>query len=688
MKAQTKAILASLVVIAVALSAVSGVTYSWWSDSENTDITVGTGNLDVEVTGISYEVGEGSSGFFTVDDVAPEYKGDAASLELITALSNVAPNDVYYIHYTVQFFTTVYAHYFVDVDKSVDWIDVKIEDGGTATSNSNVAAGTASLEKWTYLPAEGNNGFPALDGGVYSDIRKVKVTITIDDDAPMSTNGVVSIVNEITQKGNEIVAVSDNNDLSAAIADGATTLRLSDGEYNIPSNASGKALHFEGNGEDTVIHCTATQVLNGSDLSFSNLKIEGTNTDYIGLQHTSSVTYEDCIIENAMFLYADDVKFINCTFNLSGDYIWTYGADNVLFKDCVFYGENSKAILVYQETDTEISNVTVTGCIFKADSQGYTGTGQWTAAIEIDSQLAPANVIVKDSVFNDNYNGIVRVKKDTTPSSATVTSENNRLMDVLTSIEGSITISTPSILVNDIVLPTNTRITITSDLDLNGYTLSGGYVNNRVEFVYLNDNGTISNGIIKRIADGVKPGKLIGASGTNWSVNGVDFISPNEMMVSASGIGSFIDCTFGMNGMSFASAVYINSSSGVCDVTLQNCDFEGIYTEGAVSFQLGSGTSSNNLGNKASLKVDGETSIPLINIFASSYSSISIDVIEGVVGDVKIRCLSETSHLYVDSLPGTVSIEERGSGGQTLYIDSAINCTNNSTVVVKDIGTA
>ncbi len=53
MKAQMKAVVASAVVICMCLCAVSGITYSWWSDSENTEITVTTGGLSVEVFDVS-----------------------------------------------------------------------------------------------------------------------------------------------------------------------------------------------------------------------------------------------------------------------------------------------------------------------------------------------------------------------------------------------------------------------------------------------------------------------------------------------------------------------------------------------------------------------------------------------------------------------------------------------------------
>lgn len=57
MRAQTKAIIASVLVIALALTAVSGVTYSWWSDSESAEITISTGKMDLTISGMSLETG-------------------------------------------------------------------------------------------------------------------------------------------------------------------------------------------------------------------------------------------------------------------------------------------------------------------------------------------------------------------------------------------------------------------------------------------------------------------------------------------------------------------------------------------------------------------------------------------------------------------------------------------------------
>lgn len=50
MKDQTKAILASTMILALALSSVVGVTYSWFSDTEETEFEIGTGNINIKTS--------------------------------------------------------------------------------------------------------------------------------------------------------------------------------------------------------------------------------------------------------------------------------------------------------------------------------------------------------------------------------------------------------------------------------------------------------------------------------------------------------------------------------------------------------------------------------------------------------------------------------------------------------------
>ena len=50
MKSQTKALLASVMVLALALSSIGGVTYSWFSDTETADISFNTGVMKIKPT--------------------------------------------------------------------------------------------------------------------------------------------------------------------------------------------------------------------------------------------------------------------------------------------------------------------------------------------------------------------------------------------------------------------------------------------------------------------------------------------------------------------------------------------------------------------------------------------------------------------------------------------------------------
>lgn len=63
MKAQTKMIAASLVVIMLALSAVGGITYSWFSASDEADVNITTGIVDITTYGNVGELDTNEEGF-------------------------------------------------------------------------------------------------------------------------------------------------------------------------------------------------------------------------------------------------------------------------------------------------------------------------------------------------------------------------------------------------------------------------------------------------------------------------------------------------------------------------------------------------------------------------------------------------------------------------------------------------
>lgn len=157
--------------------------------------------------------------------------------------------------------------------------------------------------------------------------------------------------------------------------------------------------------KDTVIDLKAGTAAHGASITMEGVTVESTNGTYTGIQHSTATIFKDCVIKGQPFLYAKDAQFINCTFEQSsGDAynVWTYGAGNVLFKNCTFncFG---KSVLIYRESSSVGQTVEFQNCKFKA-SAPVAGK----AAIEIDSSLLTNGAIYKvviDQATADNVTG-------------------------------------------------------------------------------------------------------------------------------------------------------------------------------------------------------------------------------------------------------------------------------------------
>ena len=192
--------------------------------------------------------------------------------------------------------------------------------------------------------------------------------------------------------------VSDQTELNNAIngATGAVGVQLPAGTYTLPA-MTGKDVTIIGT-KDTVIDMKDKLNNNATSVAFEGVTVEFANTNYRGFQHTGKLTYKDCTIIGQQFLYATEVEFINCTFeqNSSDAYnVWTYGAGNVLFKDCTFNCAG-KSVLIYNEGSLASQNVEFQNCKFNASAPV-----DGKAAIEIDSRFTSYNVVI-DKATADN----------------------------------------------------------------------------------------------------------------------------------------------------------------------------------------------------------------------------------------------------------------------------------------------
>lgn len=179
-------------------------------------------------------------------------------------------------------------------------------------------------------------------------------------------------------------------DLTAAIqnATDGSTITVPSGTYTMPASDNaytGKALTIKAaENADVTFDMSEAKAIHNAVITFENVTFDyKTNKDYIGLQHASKLTYNNCQIKGKVFLYATEETFNNCVFTQTAvDYnVWTYGAVTVNFDHCTFDCAG-KSVLLYNEGTNTATALTVTGCTFTASAEA-----EGKAAIEIDTSL-------------------------------------------------------------------------------------------------------------------------------------------------------------------------------------------------------------------------------------------------------------------------------------------------------------
>ncbi len=401
MKAQTKALLASIVVIALALTAVSGVTYSWWSDSENSEITINTGMLrvDTEVLSVSdgitgVEVGKPLPATISIDGYAPTGEDDSIVIE-----------------YSVKFYNTIAAKYHLSASSSNANISVLLE------SDDFEIGGTGHN-----LPTGSDDTTPSKTG-------KVKITIKVTD-FTQTNNGKILIRNEIAQEGATIApgytyATTSGEFNNLLTSTGDVAIMLTEGTYKIGSQINANATVVGESKENSIIDTSAVPsgsgdgyqtYADGKTVLFKNLTVKLPHRNYQGIARATSLTFEDCIIEGGpLFLNGPSVVFKNCEFVNKDDYsVWTYGAQNALFKNCSF-DNSGKAILIYKDGGAITQKIDVIGCKFNTDKAGMSSSiaNLSCAAIEIHHYMCSVTLNTSNNIVKTGaaaFSGEWRIK--------------------------------------------------------------------------------------------------------------------------------------------------------------------------------------------------------------------------------------------------------------------------------------
>ena len=138
------------------------------------------------------------------------------------------------------------------------------------------------------------------------------------------------------------------------------TIVVNAGEYKLNGSLTytGKAFTIQAAADAKVSFDMSEAVaLHDAKITFSGVTFDyKTNGNYIGLQHTDTLVYNDCTVNGKVFLYAASETFNRCTFVQEvEDYnVWTYGAKSVTFNDCTFKNVG-KTINAYIEGNNALS---------------------------------------------------------------------------------------------------------------------------------------------------------------------------------------------------------------------------------------------------------------------------------------------------------------------------------------------
>ncbi len=227
-----------------------------------------------------------------------------------------------------------------------------------------------------------------------------------------------------TADGALVKSASSQADLNAAVnTDKKVNVSLSEGNYTMPTTTG-----------DVTISGTKATIITVNDITankvaFNGVTVKSSGNAYTGIKHSNTVVYNDCVIVGNKYLYAENVVFNNCTFDLSttSDYIWVYGATNVEFNSCTF-NTMGKAILVFQDGSKVNQTVTVKGCTFNATAPAYNYDKTiHIAAVSMDgSQGGTYNVILENNTVDTDFNGLWQDK--TAAGNITVTVDGTTVL--------------------------------------------------------------------------------------------------------------------------------------------------------------------------------------------------------------------------------------------------------------------
>jgi hypothetical protein len=259
----------------------------------------------------------------------------------------------------------------------------------------------------------------------------------------------------------------------------------------------GKTLTFVGSA-NTIIDASAVnannQFVTGATLAFEGVTINFGTANYMGFANCSSLSYKDCDINGLQFLYGT-VKFDNCNLNSNGaeHCVWTYGANNVEFKDCDFT-YSDRCVNHYKDQPLTDATISYEGCTFTTTNTSSKG------AVEINSSSYTNGINVNlTGCTAPAYGEMVYISEwdPTYGATANVTVDGVKVLPDLIKNGNVWEIHTAAgfAKLSGTTIPANvTEIKLMVDIDMQNAEFAGmANANAKVNLVFNGNNKTISN---------------------------------------------------------------------------------------------------------------------------------------------------------------------------------------------------
>ena len=399
--------------------------------------------------------------------------------------------------------------------------EIVMDITGSIAPVLEVTGGTLNVSNWRITSGcAAAGGKPSVSGGTFN--TEVPADYCADGFIPKANDdGTYGVKEGYYVASVNGVGYETLKEAIIAAKDGETIV-VAAGEYKIPGdNIYGeKTITVKAaDGAEVAFDMSNAIAIHGAKVIFENVTFNyKTNGNYIGLQHASDLTYNNCKINGQVFLYATNETFNKCTFtqDSANSYnVWTYGAKNVTFNECVFNCVG-KSVLLYNEGSNSGTDLTVTKTTFNASAPV-----EGKAAIEIDTSLMEGGSKITvdgetsangfadgsnsgNSLWNDkkqtvesNKNVTVIVDNDTVYTPVVAKINDKYYATVVEAIaaakSGDVIILIKDAEVSE-VLTVNTAITI----DLNGKTLTNNVEREKDGYSLITNAAvTLKNGTYK-----------------------------------------------------------------------------------------------------------------------------------------------------------------------------------------------